>query len=114
MSRDWLGDLINKDENVKGMGKPLSREVLEGNVLDRTVKNAGYRPGWVALQQEVRERLVKVLPLLDNQTLHSERITQEINEINKLIKKYNSSCPPPLQKMLVSIDQIPQQIKRWE
>ncbi|RXJ04091.1 DUF1992 domain-containing protein [Anaerobacillus alkaliphilus] len=114
MSRDWLGDLINKDVPLKGMGKPLSREVLEGDVLDRTVKNAGYRPGWVGLQQQIRDRLAKVLPLLENRALHNEKITQEVEEINILVKKYNSSCPPPMQKMLISIDDIPNQMKRWE
>jgi hypothetical protein len=117
MSRDWLGDIINKSENIenklKGMGKPLSKEILEGNVLDRTVKNAGYIPQWIALQHEVRDRLSKLVPLVDNASLR-RNVEQEIDAINVIIKKYNSICPTPMQKILISMETITSQIHRWE
>lgn len=117
MSRDWLGDIIKKEEKneakLKGMGQPLSREILEGNVLDRTVKNAGYLPHWIALQHEVRDRLLKIIPLLEVDSNRKD-LDAEINSINILIKKYNSLCPTPMQKMLVSIDDIKSQVSRWE
>lgn len=117
ISRDWLGDIIKKDEQkevkLKGMGKPLSRDVLEGNVLDRTVKNAGYLPEWVALQREVRDRLHKVTPLLDHETLPI-KIADEIEAINIIIKKHNKICPTSMQKMPVSIEDFKSHINRWE
>ncbi|MCT8138183.1 DUF1992 domain-containing protein [Anaerobacillus sp. CMMVII] len=113
MSRDWLGDMINRDEKLKGMGKPLSREVLEGNVLDRTIKNAGYVPQWIAIQQDVRDRLGKIILLLETPS-ETDQLNQEIAEINILVKKYNSLCPTPMQKMLISLDQAKSQIKSWE
>lgn len=117
MTRDWLGDIINKDDKnegkLKGMGKPLSRDILEGNVLDRTVKNAGYLPQWVALQHEVRDRLHKVLPLLDDISSRNE-VEEEISSINLLIRKYNSICPTPMQKMVITFEEVKSQINRWQ
>ncbi|MFN7250124.1 MAG: DnaJ family domain-containing protein [Anaerobacillus sp.] len=117
MTRDWLGDIINKDDKnegkLKGMGKPLSREILEGNVLDRTVKNAGYLPQWVALQHEVRDRLHKILPLLEDISSRN-KVEEEISSINLLIRKYNSICPAPMQKMVISFEDVKSQINRWQ
>ncbi|MFV8828488.1 DnaJ family domain-containing protein [Alkalihalobacterium sp. APHAB7] len=117
MNSDWFGDILKDNEKsgerLKGMGKPLSRETLEGNVLDRTVKNAGYLPEWVSLQQEVRSRLITLIPNLQNVDRQNE-IDQEIDAINILVKKYNKICPAPMQKMLITQELAETQLKRWE
>ncbi|MCD8511346.1 MAG: DUF1992 domain-containing protein [Bacillus sp. (in: Bacteria)] len=118
MSRDLIGDMLKakeKDvlyEKPKGFGKPLSREVLEGDVLDRTVKNAGFLPEWIKLQQEIRDQLSKVVSSMEGDILE-ESISQQIDEINQKVKKYNRICPTKMQKMLITWEQAAEQLKSW-
>ncbi|OIJ12884.1 hypothetical protein BKP35_09975 [Anaerobacillus arseniciselenatis] len=118
MSRDLIGDMLKakeKDvlyEKPRGMGKPLSREVLEGDVLDRTVKHAGYLPEWIKLQNEVRDRLLKVITLINTNPCDDD-IDQEFQSINKFIKKYNQICPAKMQKMLVDREHVEKQVDSW-
>lgn len=118
MSRDLIGDMLKaqkKDvlyDKPKGFGKPLSREVLEGDVLDRTVKNAGYLPEWIKLQQDIRDQLNKLVSSIEGDTAE-ESIHQQIEEINKMVKKYNRICPTKMQKMLISRERATDQLKTW-
>ncbi len=115
MSRDWLGDIIKKhgdsNETLKGHGKPISKEVLEGNVLDRTIKNANYLPEWIALQHQIRDQLINLIKL---RTTNSKDLAAELNLINEKIKKYNRMCPAPMQKMLISLDIMEKQLNQWQ
>ncbi|MDG5788325.1 DUF1992 domain-containing protein [Evansella sp. AB-P1] len=119
MSRDLIGDMLRKDKEnegdlpLKGKGKPLSREILEGDALDRTVKNAGFLPEWIRLQQKIRDRLI----LTNNEKwngLALDKLENEVASINDLIKKYNKICPTKMQKMLLDPTRLESQLRNWE
>ncbi|MBP3951179.1 DUF1992 domain-containing protein [Bacillus suaedae] len=118
MSRDWLGDIVsdygkdNKSNRLKGFGEPLSSEVLNGNVLDRTIKNANYLPEWIALQHRIRDQLSKLL-ITQKDGRPTEEILLQVEAINQQIRKYNTICPPPMQKMKVFPDRIEAHLNQW-
>lgn len=118
MSRDLIGDMLKEKEKdnlykkPKGTGKPLPKEVLEVDVLDRTVKHAGYLPEWIKLQQEVRDRLLKVNEMIETKS-SDEDIDVEIEAINTIVKKYNRLCPAKMQKMKIDRDRIEKQLNSW-
>lgn len=115
LSRDWLGDMIKdfekKEGPLKGSGKPLSDHVLKGDVLDRTIQHANYRPEWLALQHSIRDDIQQLIK--NRSTLARKEIQSKIETLNKMIKKYNMLCPSPLQKMKISEDTIEKQLSHW-
>ncbi|WP_051556481.1 hypothetical protein [Alkalihalobacterium bogoriense] len=115
MSRDWLGDMIKdfekKEGPLKGSGKPLPDHILKGDVLDRTIQHANYRPEWLALQHSICNDIQ--LFIKERPTLSRKEIQSKIETINKKIKKYNTLCPTPLQKMKVSKDTLEKQLSSW-
>lgn len=96
-------------EKLPGMGKPLPKSALHGDIFTSIVKNAGYLPGWIKMQKDIKLRIEKLMKLKCNEQriLEAERINQEI-------LKYNRACPAPLQKNLLSLDELEKHYKLWE
>ena len=110
---DLMGDIIKnhgKDggmDNLPGKGKPLSPDYFSGDTFQhfqRIAKDAGYKPQWLNLQQEIRE---DVYMLADFHKAHvAVDIEERLEKINLKVSKYNRLCPSPMQKGPVSIDTI--------
>jgi hypothetical protein len=96
-------------EKLPGMGKPLPKSALEGDIFTKIVKNANYLPAWIKMQKEIKQRIEKLMKLTDDE----KRIT-EAEQINKEIMKYNRSCPAALQKNLLSLNELEKHYKLWE
>ncbi|MFJ7726227.1 DnaJ family domain-containing protein [Neobacillus sp. NPDC097160] len=109
----------NLDEEMKnhpGFGKPLPSHLFSGDIyanFTKTAKEAGYLPPFVALQKEIREAIAKVMKIKAADRQESE-VKGMIDEINKKIQKYNTTCPPMMQKGRVGFTNIENQIKNWE
>ncbi|MFN2747575.1 MULTISPECIES: DnaJ family domain-containing protein [Bacillus] len=101
-------DSLNQDGGVQslpGFGKPLSKEALQGDALSSTLKNAKYLPEWLKLQKEIKQEIEKASK--------SNKREEEIEDINRKIKKYNLSCPSQFQKGLVTAQNLESQLKHW-
>ncbi|MDR0136248.1 DUF1992 domain-containing protein [Metabacillus idriensis] len=94
---------------LPGMGKPLPKGALEGDIFTKIVKNANYLPAWIKLQKEIKHRIENLMKLSDD-----EKRTAEAELINKEIMKYNRSCPAALQKNLISLSELEKHYKLWE
>jgi hypothetical protein len=118
---DLIGDILNNYskgggmENLKGQGKPLSKEYFSGDTFQhfqRIASDAGYKPHWLKLQHEIRDEIILVSEAYSsNSTIDLE---PRIDEINKKIYEHNKSCPPPLQKGTVSLRNLEGAIERWK
>ncbi|WHY88730.1 DUF1992 domain-containing protein [Neobacillus novalis] len=119
---NWM-DQVSKDYNLDeemkkhpGFGKPLPSRLFSGDIYSNfvnTAKEAGYLPPFVALQKEIGQEIAKALKLKEENTKESE-LTNVISEINLKIQKYNSTCPPSMQRGRISLDNIEKLYKIWE
>ncbi|MCM3740093.1 DUF1992 domain-containing protein [Oceanobacillus luteolus] len=99
---DLIGEILEasgeKDNfNYEGKGKPLSKDYLKMDTFQhfqKIAKDAGYLPPWLELQKEI------------SQLVHSCETEKHVKAINKKINKYNKSCPPSMQKNLISLDEL--------
>lgn len=106
---DLIGEILErsgqKDNfDVKGKGKPLSKDYLQMDTFQhfqKIAKDAGFLPPWLKLQKEI-SRLV-----------HTCQTEKDVKEINKKIKQHNKLCPLQLQKGLVSIDNLDKAKEIW-
>jgi len=108
-----MGDILKKHtkdggmDNLKGHGKPIPKEYFSGDTFQhfqKIAKDAGYKPNWLKLQHEIRD---EVIALSEIQELKSVEILEgQIVQLNKKIAEYNQSCPPPLQKGMITIENI--------
>jgi hypothetical protein len=112
----WLDQIYTdyeKDggfENLRGKGKPL--EVKSGDPLNGVQSNANMLPDWLTLQHEIRDAIQALIIRMDSQAVYEP--DDEIKEINKKIKKYNTLVPTPiLQKGHLSKESIVDQFTRW-
>ncbi|PTM57712.1 DUF1992 domain-containing protein [Desmospora activa] len=100
-------------KHLSGMGKPIPPKNLKGDAFSNILKNANYKPPWVELQHQIRDHIREA-----QQQLHEEPSPadhEQIDTINRMIRKYNQMCPhPSLQKGLVSIDNLDVALQRWE
>lgn len=109
----------NLDEELKnhpGFGKPLPKHLFSGDIyanFTKTAKDAGYLPSFVALQKEIRQEIARVIKLKEDESKQSEAKIM-IDDINKKIQKYNTNCPPMMQKGRISLDHIENQYTNWE
>ncbi|WP_202080621.1 DnaJ family domain-containing protein [Caldalkalibacillus salinus] len=101
-------------DDLPHKGKKL--DLSSGDALSNVLKNANYVPGWVDLQQRIRDEIREVVHTLDQQDEnHINHIDSRIEEINELIAKYNREVPNPLlQKSKIYRDRIQQQLQKWE
>lgn len=119
--RDFIGDMLKSNpnnveiKNLKGAGKPLSKEYLTGDTFQhfqRIAKDAGYRPHWLKLQHEIYDEIMKIAKLkLANPLTNQEYLMVSVN--NKIIE-HDKSCPPPLQKGRISYQNIEVAVLRWK
>lgn len=104
---DLIGDILKRTgekENVKGKGKPLSKDYLQMDTFQhfqKIAKDAGHLPAWLKLQKEIFT------------FIHSCETEKEVELINVKIKEHNLICPPPLQKNLISLENIERAKKNW-
>ncbi len=119
--QDLIGDMLNNDpskgkiDHLQGAGKPLSQDYLSGDTFQhfqRIAKDAGYKPIWLELQHEIRDELVE---LIQRQSTFIERaLESRLTIVNDKIKQYNKSCPPKLQKGMVSLASFVDAVQYWE
>lgn len=104
---DLIGDILEasgEKDNYEGKGKPLPKGYLEMDLFQNFQKkaaDAGYLPPWLTLQKEISSLIATAI---------SEN---DIKLINKKIKKYNTICPPSMQKSPVSLIGIEQAKEIW-
>lgn len=114
-NRDLMSSIYDEFEKkggaakLPGMGKPLPKSALEGDIFSKIVKNANYLPAWLQRQKEIRQQIERAMKLKDK----NQRI-KEVEKINQDIISYNRICPPALQKNKLSADQLESQYKQWE
>lgn len=111
--RDLMGDIIKKHteeggmDNLPSKGKPLNPDYFSGDTFQhfqRIAKDAGYKPQWLILQQEIHDDLLLLADFYEvNSTVDLEK---HLEEINLKVFKYNRLSPPPMQKGQVSIDTL--------
>ncbi|MGN7410270.1 DnaJ family domain-containing protein [Sporosarcina sp. SAFN-010] len=116
---DLMGDIIKKHaeeggmDNLPGKGKPLSQEYFSGDTFQhfqRIAEDAGYKPHWLNLQQEIREDVHLLADFYEaNITVDLE---DRLEKINEKVYKYNRLCPRPMQKGPVSLDTIKNVLER--
>lgn len=118
---DLIGEILREYEktggmdNLPGAGKPLPAEYFSGDLFQqfqRIANEQGYKPHWLKLQHEIRDGLRQTLQLL--QTGKKRDVPLRIARINEKIHEFNKSCPTPLQKGSVTIENIDRMAKRWE
>lgn len=109
----------NLDEEIKnhpGFGKPLPSHLFSGDIyanFTKTAKESGYLPPFIELQKEIRRAIEEVINFMEDDTKLSAA-KDMIDEINKKIQKYNTICPPMMQKGRINFDGIENQYKNWE
>jgi hypothetical protein len=112
----WLDQIYTdyeKDggfENLPGRGKPINIKSVDP--LMSVLSNANMLPDWLTLQHEIRDAIQALIIRMDSQAAYEP--DDEIKEINKKIKKYNTLVPTPiLQKGHLSKESIVDQFTRW-
>jgi hypothetical protein len=112
----WLDQIYTdyeKDggfENLPGKGKPI--HINSVDPLMSVLSNANMLPDWLTLQHEIRDAIQALIIRMDSQAVYEP--DDEIKEINKKIKKYNTLVPTPiLQKGHLSKESIVDQLTRW-
>ncbi|TCP28882.1 uncharacterized protein DUF1992 [Scopulibacillus darangshiensis] len=106
---DLIGEILEaageKDNyNGKGKGKPLPKSYMEKDLLQNFMekaKDAGFLPPWLKLQKEI------------SSLIHSAEDEENIKAINEKIKKYNTLCPPSLQKMPINFQELDKAKNTW-
>lgn len=113
-SGDWFDQMFQEYQQKGGFdgvpqGQKFDKDVLEGDIVDRMVKNANYRPEWVEVQLKIRESIQALL-------YSSQPVSKDlIKPINTLIKRYNTICPPIMQKsFLITTASLEEQFEQWK
>ncbi|MBD7908467.1 DnaJ family domain-containing protein [Sporosarcina gallistercoris] len=116
---DLMGDILKKHreeggmDNLKGRGKPLSREYFSGDTLQhfqRIAKEAGYKPHWIELQDEIREDVRLLAEYLSAGIVVD--MDEHFGDINLKLAKYNRACPRPMQKGPITLATVYQAVER--
>lgn len=118
---DLIGDILREYEktggmdNLPGTGKPLPADYFSGDLFQhfqRIANEAGYKPHWLKLQHEIRDQIREALQKLE--AGKKKDMPLRISRINEKIHEFNKSCPAPLQKGSVTIENIHRMASRWE
>ncbi|SDZ30427.1 DUF1992 domain-containing protein [Thermoactinomyces sp. DSM 45892] len=113
-SGDWFDQMFQEYKDKGGFddvpqGQKLEKDVLEGDIMDRMLKNANYRPEWVEVQLKIRRAIQELLQQSQSAT------KKDLKPINALIRRYNSICPSMLQKSQLSTDfTLDEQFLQWK
>lgn len=99
---DLIGDILEssgeKDNyQGEGFGKPLPKRYVEQDIFQNfqeKAKEAGFLPPWLKLQKEISE------------LIGGAETESDIQVINKKINKYNTICPPPMQKAHIRLSRL--------
>ena len=117
---DLIGDILKEYsktggmDNLPGAGKPLPAEYFSGDTFQhfqRLANQAGYKPYWLELQHKIRDEIHKTIVLL--KAGKKSEVELNIVLINEKIYKFNQSCPPPLQKGSVTVQNLEAAKERW-
>ncbi|GKV70090.1 hypothetical protein NCCP2716_25880 [Sporosarcina sp. NCCP-2716] len=116
---DLMGDILKKHreeggmDDLKGKGKPLSREYFSGDTLQhfqRIAKDAGYKPNWIVLQDEIRDDVHTLADYWEAGI--TVDMDARLEAINAKVVKYNRACPRPMQKGPVSMETVKRAAER--
>lgn len=117
---DLIGDMLKKRENengmenLKGFGKPLSKEYFSGDTFQhfqKIAKDAGYKPHWLKLQHEISGMINELAAL--SSSGEQGALQKRVNEINEKIAEHNRHCPPPMLKGRISLDSLDRAKEIW-
>lgn len=117
---DLIGDILKEYsktggmDNLPGAGKPLPADYFSGDTFQhfqRLANQAGYKPYWLELQHQIRDEIHRTIDLL--QAGKKNEVQLNIALINKKIHKFNQSCPPPLQKGSITLQNLESAKERW-
>ncbi|MDR6226272.1 DnaJ family domain-containing protein [Desmospora profundinema] len=118
---DWLDQIVKEHEqkggfdHLSGKGKPLSKKTLEEEAFHHILKNAHYLPPWLELRHQIKNQIQELLSNLDKKAAPEKRDREQVEEVNRMIQKYNQLCPhPSMQRGLVTIDNLNQAVHQWE
>lgn len=117
-NKNWMDQIFEEFEQAGGLqdltgkGKPIPEQALQGDVFQSILKNANYVPTWVEQQQLICNLLLKSVQSHD--AGHLDTCEALIATINDEIRKYNRSCPPIMQRGLVSIDTLRDKLALWQ
>ncbi|WP_349291349.1 DnaJ family domain-containing protein [Planococcus beigongshangi] len=118
---DLIGDILREYEktggmdNLPGTGKPLPSEYFSGDLFQqfqRVANEQGYKPHWLKLQHEIRDRIHAIQER--RQAGKHRDVPLLITKINEKIHEFNQSCPVPLQKGSITMENIDRMASRWE
>ncbi|WP_422122029.1 DnaJ family domain-containing protein [Planococcus sp. X10-3] len=118
---DLIGEILREYEktggmdNLPGSGKPLPAEYFSGDLFQhfqRIANEQGYKPHWLKLQHEIRDEIHGAIEKLE--AGKKRDLPLRISMINDKIHEFNKSCPPPLQKGSITIENICRMTNRWE
>lgn len=106
---DLIGDILEasgeKDKfHNAGKGKPLPKTYMKKDILQNfqeKAKEAGYLPPWLDLQKEI------------SLLVHAAKNEKDIKIINKKIRKYNTMCPPSMQKLPILLSELEAAKEIW-
>lgn len=106
---DLIGDILTRkglkdNYHGKGKGEPLSREYLQMDTFQHFQKIAreqGFLPHWLEIQKEI------------SKLVNECKTNEDVEMINQKIKKYNLMCPPEMQRMLISLEEIDRAKTIW-
>ncbi|TCP58985.1 uncharacterized protein DUF1992 [Tumebacillus sp. BK434] len=116
----WLDEAFKDFEKGGGLqdnphkGKRLAVDDAhqsENYALNSILKNANVLPPWLELQHKIRDEIKKVLDALDSGK--QVELETAVFPINEMIKKYNLSCPFPMQKTRIFPEKIRTQYEKW-
>lgn len=99
-------------DDLPGKGKPLV--VPSGDVLETVMKNAGVKPPWLMLKQEVKTMMERAVFLLER-TPNSTELDELLRDINAHIAEMNAVAPSlSLHRRKVGKSTLREQYERWK
>lgn len=119
--RDWLDEVVQEHQqkggfdDLKGKGKPLSKETLTGDVFQSILKNNQYIPPWLELRHQIREQIHALYRQIQQKSAPDATDRKQVMAINNQIKKYNRQCPhASMQRGLIDVDRLEEALPQWE
>ncbi|MUV38969.1 hypothetical protein JNUCC1_02841 [Lentibacillus sp. JNUCC-1] len=106
---DLIGDILEasgeKDNySGEGKGKPIPKTYLKRDLFQNfqeKAKDAGFLPPWLEMQKEI------------SALIHAAETENDVKLVNKKIKKYNTTCPPPMQKPPITLQSLERAKEVW-